>query len=309
MSEWLFSQVEEMFIDEERLHVLTKYATTKGIQKRSESDHNFLYAKFKIALQNANNKERLEVFNFKNLDCQKLFFAETSNIEQFDEIFLNDLNVEEQSQKLCKKLNSIFQKCFKKIRITGKTNMKDEIVFYMKLKTQLKIDVKNTENGIERNAIENQIRILENYLSLKCSEKNKDLVKGYSEQLNSQNGTFSQHGLWTLKSKLCQKSMDPPMAKVDSNGQLITAPNLLKDLYLRTYCERLSHRVIKTEYEDIFEMKTGLWEMILETCRLVNSEEWKMSEMEKVLKNLKTKETVIQGEDKCIDIQIYDVEQ
>ena len=48
VSEWLYSQVVEMLIDEDRLHVLTKYATTKGIQKRSESDHNFLYGKFKV---------------------------------------------------------------------------------------------------------------------------------------------------------------------------------------------------------------------------------------------------------------------
>ena len=291
MSEWLYSQVEQMLIDEDRIHVLTKYVTTKGILKKSESDHNFLYGKFKISVQIGNKEERLEVFNFKNLECQKLFFNETSDIKQSRECLLNDLNIEEKSHKLCQKLNNIFQKCFKKIRITGKMNMKDEIVFYMKIKTQLKIDLNNTENNIEKRMITNQLRILENYLSLKCAEKNKNLVKGYSDELESQNGKFSQHGLWILKSKLCQKSMDPPMAKVDSSGQLITSPNLLKDLYLRTYSERLSHRLMKTQYEDILEMKTELWQMVLETCKSVKSEQWKMPEMEKVLKNLKTNKT------------------
>ena len=102
--------------------------------------------------------------------------------------------------------------------------------------------------------IRNQIKILENYLSVKCAESNKKLVNNYCDELNSPSGVFSQHGLWKLKSKLCKRRM----AKVDSNGLVITAPNLLKDLYLRTYQDRLSHRVIKSEYEDIFEIKTQL---------------------------------------------------
>ena len=98
----------------------------------------------------------------------------------------------------------------------------------MELKTQLKIKFRNTDDDYEMSEIESQIRILDNYLSLKCAEKNKQLVSEYSQELVSLKGTFSQHGLWKLKSKLCRKSMDPPMAKVDSTGQFITSPNLLK---------------------------------------------------------------------------------
>jgi hypothetical protein len=77
-------------------------------------------------------------------------------------------------------------------------------------------------------------------------------VNEYAQELSSEKATFSQHGLWKLKSKLCQKSGDPPMAKMDENGQIITSPSLLRDLYLQTYSDRLSHRVMKSEYEDIF---------------------------------------------------------
>ena len=127
-------------------------------------------------------------------------------------------------------LNNIFHKCFKKIRITGKVNQKDETVKYMELKTQLKIKLRNTDDDYEISEIESQIRIQDNHLSLKCAEKNKQLVSEYSQELVSLKGTFSQHGLWKLKSKLCRKSMDPHMAKIDSTGQFITSPNLLKDL-------------------------------------------------------------------------------
>ena len=219
-----------MLVDEERTHVLTKYATTKGVQKKSESDHNVMFAKFKIRVEKEQKKERAEVFDFKNPASQKLFFEETMNFEQFEEIFSSDADVEHNSIKLLQKLNKIFHKCFKKIRITGRSNKTDDTVIYMEMKTQLKICLKNTDNQSEKDLMENQLKVIDNYLSLKCAENNKDLVTKYVEELNSSKGTFSQHGLWKLKSKLCKKSVDPPMAKLDESGQLITSPNLLKDL-------------------------------------------------------------------------------
>ena len=97
----------------------------------------------------------------------------------------------------------------------------------MKAKTQLKINLQNTENSTEKTLIENQLKIIESYLSLKCAEKNRDLVNKYLEDLDNEKGSFSQQGMWKLKSKLCQKGLDPPMSKIDSNGQVITSPNLL----------------------------------------------------------------------------------
>ena len=63
-----------MVIDEDRLHVLTKYATTKGVEKKSESDHNVLYAKFVLTFSRQVAEVRREVFDFKNLESQKIFF-------------------------------------------------------------------------------------------------------------------------------------------------------------------------------------------------------------------------------------------
>ena len=291
VSEDLFNQLEEMLVDEERSHVLTKYATTMGIQKKSESDHNILYAKFKLKIQKSKKHERLEVFDFKNLASQKLFFEETENIHHFEEMFSADEDVERNSKVLFQKLNNIFHKCFKKIRITGNKNKKDDTVLYMDMKTTLKIKLRNTDDQHEKRLFENQLKVLENYLSLKCAEKNKKLVEEYVGVLNSPKGSFSQHGLWKLKSKLCQKKIDPPMAKVDSCGQIITSPNLLKDLYLRTYKARLSHRTMQIEYEDIFNLKTELWDILLGDCKLRKSEPWAMPDLEKVLKNLKTNKT------------------
>jgi hypothetical protein len=67
-------------------------------------------------------------------------------------------------------------------------------------------------------------------MSLKCAEKNRDLVNKHLEDLDNEKGSFSQQGMSKLKSKLCQKGLDPPMYKLDSNGQVITSPNLLNPI-------------------------------------------------------------------------------
>ena len=74
VSEELLSHLEEMLIDEDRIHVLTKYATTKGVQRKSESDHNIMFAQFKIEVQKMKKNERVEVFDFKNPESQVAYF-------------------------------------------------------------------------------------------------------------------------------------------------------------------------------------------------------------------------------------------
>ena len=68
VSEELYNQLIEMVIDDKRTHVLTKYATTMGVQRRSESDHNILYAKFKMEFLKKQNKIRVEVYDYKKIE-------------------------------------------------------------------------------------------------------------------------------------------------------------------------------------------------------------------------------------------------
>ena len=61
------------------------------------------------------------------------------------------------------------------------------------------------------------------------------------QDLGASNGNFSQIGMWKLKNQLVPKERDPPLAKMDNQGNLITAPEALKKIYLGTYVERLKH--------------------------------------------------------------------
>ena len=141
------------------------------------------------------------------------YFEHTNCVQQFRNVFSSEVDVEENAEKILRKMKNVFQNCFKKIRITGKVKTKDEIIFFMEMKVQLKIKLKNTEVKSEIDEIQNQIRIIDNFLSLKCFERNKNFVNEYAQELNSEKATFSQHGLWKLKSKLCQFFLTPQWPK------------------------------------------------------------------------------------------------
>ena len=77
------------------------------------------------------------------------------------------------------------------------------------------------------------------------------------------------------------------MAKIDESGQIVTSPNLLKTLYLKTYTNRLKHRIMKPDYNDVFCLKMELWTSRLENLKEVKSAPWTMENLEDVLKSLK----------------------
>ena len=156
------------------------------------------------------------------------------------------------------------------------------------MKSRLKKQHKNCQNKDIKIFIEKKIEAVDEIISQDCAEENTRKVNEWLDCLESENGGFSQNGMWKLKSKLCPRPLDPPIAKLDKNGDLVTRPEKLLDLYLETYSNRLSHRKMKKEYEDIFYLKNKLWNLRLEKCSEVKTENWSMKNLRAVLKGLKS---------------------
>ena len=57
--------------------------------------------------------------------------------------------------------------------------------------------------------------------------RNVRIVQEHVTNLETIDGNFSQIGMWKLKNQLMPKEMDPPMAKFDDKGNLITNPNTI----------------------------------------------------------------------------------
>ena len=56
------------------------------------------------------------------------------------------------------------------------------------------------------------------------SSKNAKTVIEQMGNLDTMDGKFSQLGMWKVRKKLCPRQKDPPTAKKDEMGNLITAP-------------------------------------------------------------------------------------
>ena len=109
--------------------------------------------------------------------------------------------------------------------------------------------------------------------------------------MKTDEGNFSQLKIWKLKQKICPKIPDPPMAKKDENGSLITAPELLKSLYLRTYEKRLENRIMKKELMDVYFLKQELRKSRMVELRSKKSEAWDKKHLKQAIKSLKNNKT------------------
>ena len=119
-----------------------------------------------------------------------------------------------------------------------------------------------------------EILKIEENISKLCAERNCEIVSNFTKNLGTLNGNFSQLGMWKLKNQLVPKDVDPPMAKQDKHGNLITAPEALKNLYLETYVERLKHREIRPELKNNYLKKMELWEMRFSHLRTRSTDAW-----------------------------------
>jgi hypothetical protein len=145
-----------------------------------------------------------------------------------------------------KTLDDTLHKCFKKFRIkkTGARigGAKTEVMELIMEKTKLSISLPSITCMLGKQIVENEILKLEEKISEISASRNALIVRDFLNNLDTSTGSFSQLGLWKLKNLLCPTQTDPPMAKNDSQGNLITAPNLVIFFYIETYKNRLRNR-------------------------------------------------------------------
>ena len=108
-----------MVIDEEKQHSLTNFHPAQQRKKVKASDHNPLIADLdlKTCVRRA---ERVELFNFKNKECQDLFYELTNATSRFTGCFKNNLPFEDQAKNWKSTLDSFFHQAFRKVRISHK---------------------------------------------------------------------------------------------------------------------------------------------------------------------------------------------
>ena len=272
--------VSRMTVDEERVDVLTKYANKKGAGKKVESDHNMLVTDFNIHYSKFKKNLRIEVYDFKNPDAQKEFLEQTSGVT-LTSCFDTSRSITENTEVFQKTFKKIVNRCFKKVRI--KKKQPSEIEEKLKELSDLKKEYSFRKDLTLCKRIED----LEVAIQNSCAEENSRKIREQVGNLSNLSGTLSSSLMWQVKKKVCRKSRDPPMAKRDKSGNLITTPEPLKKLYKEEYVYRLRHREIKPSLQTLKELKEDLWERRLRILNSSKSDDWSVEDVKKVMSSLK----------------------
>ena len=91
-----------------------------------------------------------------------------------------------------------------------------------------------------------------------------------------------------MTKKLCPKnSIEPPCAKKDKNGYLVTEKEALEKLYIETYTERLKTNEIREGFSELRIMKEYLFQINHKIAEERPSKDWKLEDLEKSLKTFK----------------------
>ena len=115
--------ITKMKVDDKRENALTNYRVVNKIGRVIESDHNPVILEINLIFT-AIKPERIDIFQFKNIESQTLFKRLTSETNDFTNCFSNELDFEEQAMNWRKLLNDYFYKSFKIVRITNKPTIK-----------------------------------------------------------------------------------------------------------------------------------------------------------------------------------------
>ena len=284
-----------MKVDEERKYALTKFSTKNGVKSLKVSDHNLLILELSIKWNSLNNmNERQEMFNFQDVENFQKFEMLTESDDELGTCFDDCDDLNKAANKWMKRFNFLIQKSFRKIRIRKqKVNPELETLFKEKesLRTKIsEIEDDNLENIDEILNLDEEYDEVVDKISDICASRNKELVDKYLGKTKDAFEGYNPIKTWALKKKLAPKSsMDPPAAKRDENDKLVTDKKDLEKLYLKTYIDRLTPNPIREDLEDLFELKSMLFDMRIEESKSKVTEDWTMDELEKVLKSLENR--------------------
>ena len=286
MKEFLTS----MLIDEDQNYVLTSYKSNNGKKKLVKSDHNIIFCTFSINYRSKKASVRREVFNLKNPDCQSAFKLETSKDKSLSNIFTLNNTFLHNANIFNHKLKGCLHKCFRKIRIVKGGRPKSSCTYnqiLLRKKTELELFLKRCLCPDVEEKVHKDIDKLEICLSESMSKERFLKVKEHTKSMQL-GGRFSQLQLWKLKQRLYPRPKDPPMAKRDNFGNLITTPGPLKVLYMKTYIHRLRSREMETNLIDVYFLKTELWASRLKELMRRKTSDWTFNDLRTAIKSLKS---------------------
>ena len=274
--------VDQMIVDETKEKALTRFANGNTIP----SDHNLLSCIFNIPVRKV-VAPRTEVYRLRNQEELNIFKENTTNTKQFTNCFTDDGDVRDQGKKWMKLIQKTIRRSFKKVRIRPHNNKENSIQNKMKQRSDLQKNIKNSKSVIERHALEDKLKELEESISQEHKQKQIKRLEDHLNAITDQEGKVNTTGVWKLRRKIFPKQHDQLSAKKDKYGNLVTNPEYIKKIYLDAYIDRLKHEDINPELSNLKTMLEILFKERLARSKLNKSPDWVIDDLDKVLKSLK----------------------
>jgi hypothetical protein len=273
----LVESIISLKIDEERTNVLTKITKTKkaGV-KKTESDHNIIEADLQIKWNKNVKKEKEEMYNLKNKECQKKFKEHTTNT-QMSRIFRSPQHLDILTKKFMNALDGAIIMCFRKYRNTRQKIGRVEELYQKR--SELK-ECNDKKNDAEIAEIEKEI-----------AEETCKVVEEETKGLDSESGAYNPGHLWKLKNKIIPKPNQVPTAMKGPDGKLLTTKSELQKNTMDHYKNVLRNRTINEELKEHQSEREMLCKLRLEQTKENKTSDWTKADLVKVLKELKNKKS------------------
>ena len=139
------------------------------------------------------------------------------------------------------------------------------------------------DDDTEARKINDDVEEILTKISEECAKENKNV----SEFITDPNDGVNQAKMWKIKQKLVPKNgKEPPVAKRDKNGNLVTGKNQIKRILVDNSIERLSPNKMEESLEEIENLKEKLYELRLNSSKDKKTADWSSQDFEKVLRCL-----------------------
>ena len=152
-----------------------------------------------------------------------------------------------------------------------------------------KSEICNVASKIEdfhrRADMESKLKEIDFKIQKLVEDKILENVKRNTNASETIYGNFNQMKLWKLKQNIFRSKKDPPMAKLDQGGNLISSEVALKALYIETYRRRLEHKPMIEKHQEIYQLKMKLWQTRYKMLKTKKTREWTVKEVEMAVKN------------------------
>lgn len=190
-----------------------------------------------------------------------------------------------------KLLENTIRTSFTKIRIRNKFNNKDETYKKIQERKEVVKKLRRAQSASEQHRLEDQFKAIEKEISEEYHKKQIKKVQENLDAITDSDGKVNTAGAWRLRRKLYPKPLEQLTAKLDTEGNMVTNPVTIKDIYiyiyLEAFVERLRHREMVPELYNLKVLREQLFQERLELAKRNKSPAWTMDNLDDVLKKLK----------------------